>query len=452
MNSKTLYLDKIYDYVSKNREIPHRTNDAEVYKGYKRIIIELIEGIPEEPGWFTWIGNEGVLYNGAAAKSLHLTIENDLLKNYVPFWAKVDPDVVDRMTEKYDGKYRSNHERTYLRKGVTSIVWGIHTGGESVDNAQPNLISESKPCANTKKKKQFAEMKTSSDHRNIGKPSKDEVSPSESGNSERDFLEERIDSSTDVMTPAELYKKVINSVVAIETSGGSGSGILISPNGIIVTNRHVAQKTSKLLVQLNNGVKYVGSVIRACRDMDIAFIKIEIERCQFQPIKIPTKLENGLKVWAIGHPLDLNGVITEGLIGCAEYKNDGKTYLQHSADISPGNSGGPLFSMPGNLIAINTMGFTKANSLYLAIPIGEFYDQFKIIEERISYMVNNHYCPTCGNTSYNRIYCEYCGVKIADGSLSFFKLDNSFTKNCRNCEAVFDDNVEHCPNCASSVK
>ena len=263
MNSQTLYLDKIYDYVSSSKEIPHRRNDSKVYMPYKNIVLELTKDIPTDPGWFAWRDNDSVLYVGKALESLYKIIRDDLFKTYIPFWAEVDDDVVNRMTEKYGGKHDSNHKRAYLRKGTTSIVWvsTVNADKEFLNNVLLNLIFELRPYANLKKGKSYLGVETLSEYKSIIERFKKRASPSESTNVKRHILKERsleqppepviaekpIDSSTDIMTPTELYKKVINSVVAIETGNGSGSGILISPNGIIVTNKHVAKKETKVI-------------------------------------------------------------------------------------------------------------------------------------------------------------------------------------------------------------
>jgi serine protease Do len=143
-----------------------------------------------------------------------------------------------------------------------------------------------------------------------------------------------------------------------EAERSLGSGILVDPDGFILTNNHVIEQATKIRVQLNDDVnEYTARVVGADEETDLAVIKIEPQR------KLPwVKLGNsdGVQVgdWvlAIGSPFGLQATVTAGIIS-AKDRGVGRQFqhfLQTDAAINPGNSGGPLVDMGGQVIGINT--------------------------------------------------------------------------------------------------
>ncbi len=137
---------------------------------------------------------------------------------------------------------------------------------------------------------------------------------------------------------------------------GSGSGVIISPDGYIVTNNHVIDKAKELHVTLNNNGSYEATVVGADPTTDIALIKIEPE----QPLPYiafgdsdNTKI--GEWVLAVGNPFNLTSTVTAGIVS-AKARNLGRnqSFLQTDAAVNPGNSGGALVNTNGDLIGINT--------------------------------------------------------------------------------------------------
>ncbi|RZK94320.1 MAG: trypsin-like serine protease, partial [Rhodococcus sp. (in: high G+C Gram-positive bacteria)] len=170
-----------------------------------------------------------------------------------------------------------------------------------------------------------------------------------------------------------VANKVVPSVVQIEVataggSGGEGSGIVISSDGMILTNNHVAgaaAKGGKLTVAFSDGSTADAKLVGADPVSDLAVIKVD-GKTDLTPIELGTSgnVQVGQQVVAIGSPLGLAGTVTEGIIsalnrpvstsGESGNQNTVIDALQTDAAINPGNSGGALVNMDGQLIGINT--------------------------------------------------------------------------------------------------
>jgi len=191
-----------------------------------------------------------------------------------------------------------------------------------------------------------------------------------------------------------VYSSSIKSVVSINTMAisknffssqiirGTGSGVIISEDGFIVTNYHVVENANKLEVTLNDGSKFNAQKIGANKSNDIALIKISSFLGKFQPIPFgdSSKLKVGQKVFAIGSPFGLTGTLTTGIISAlnrnlpTEDDNIMKGIIQIDAPINPGNSGGPLLNTKGELIGINTAIFSPNGGnigIGFAVPVND---------------------------------------------------------------------------------
>lgn len=139
---------------------------------------------------------------------------------------------------------------------------------------------------------------------------------------------------------------------------GTGSGVIISPDGYIVTNNHVIQNASKLQVTLNNNENYMAEVIGSDPTSDIALLKIDAEDLDYLPFGNSNNARIGEWVLAVGNPFNLTSTVTAGIIS-AKSRDLGmdssvSSFIQTDAAINPGNSGGALVNTRGELIGINT--------------------------------------------------------------------------------------------------
>ncbi|MFC4219954.1 S1C family serine protease [Flagellimonas marina] len=137
---------------------------------------------------------------------------------------------------------------------------------------------------------------------------------------------------------------------------GSGSGVIISPDGYIVTNNHVIANSSQLQVTLNNNKTYEAEVIGADSESDIALLKIDAEGAlPYLAFGDSDNAKIGEWVLAVGNPFNLTSTVTAGIVS-AKARSLGRTqsFIQTDAAVNPGNSGGALVNTNGDLIGINT--------------------------------------------------------------------------------------------------
>lgn len=157
-----------------------------------------------------------------------------------------------------------------------------------------------------------------------------------------------------------------------------GSGVIISKDGLILTNAHVVQVASKIYVMLNDG-KQAEAVIEAMSQPDdLALIRINPPE-ELKPVKLADDVIMGESVITIGNPLGLDNSVSAGIIsGLNRNIMSGKTpvltgLIQTDASINPGSSGGALFNLDGELVGICLAVVQGANSIGVAIP----YDRIK---------------------------------------------------------------------------
>ena len=142
---------------------------------------------------------------------------------------------------------------------------------------------------------------------------------------------------------------------------GSGSGVIISSDGYIITNNHVIKGARKLEVTLNNKESYEAEVIGADESTDIALLKINKADLPYLPFGDSDHLNVGEWVLAVGNPFNLTSTVTAGIVSAKardiNIMNNNKvieSFIQTDAAVNPGNSGGALVNTRGNLIGINT--------------------------------------------------------------------------------------------------
>ncbi len=154
-----------------------------------------------------------------------------------------------------------------------------------------------------------------------------------------------------------------------------GSGFIIDPKGIIITNYHVINKADEVMIKMHNGQEFEAKVIGKDSKLDLAVLKVETDKpLPFVRFGDDSKSRIGDWVMAIGNPYSLGGTITAGIISARNRDiNSGPydRYIQTDASINRGNSGGPMFNMRGEVIGINTAIFSPSGGnigIGFAIP------------------------------------------------------------------------------------
>ena len=155
---------------------------------------------------------------------------------------------------------------------------------------------------------------------------------------------------------------------------GSGSGVIISADGYIVTNNHVVADADELTVTLNDNKEYSARIIGTDKTTDLALIKIEGKNFPAITIANSENIKVGEWVLAVGNPFNLTNTVTAGIVsakGRSLYQNGVESFIQTDAAINPGNSGGALVNTRGELIGINAMLYSQTGSFsgyVFAIP------------------------------------------------------------------------------------
>ena len=160
-------------------------------------------------------------------------------------------------------------------------------------------------------------------------------------------------------------------------SAATGSGVLITHDGFIVTNNHVIEEASEVEVVLNNNKEYAASIIGKDPSTDLALLKIEEKDLPFLPFGNSDSLSVGEWVIAVGNPFRLQSTVTAGIVSAKArninaLENSGvESFIQTDAAVNPGNSGGALVNTLGELVGINAAIMTysgKYEGFSFAIP------------------------------------------------------------------------------------
>ena len=172
---------------------------------------------------------------------------------------------------------------------------------------------------------------------------------------------------------------------------GTGSGVIISPDGYIITNNHVIDNATQLEVTLNNNKTFEAELIGTDPKTDIALIKIDSdEELPFVPFADSNSVRIGEWVLAVGNPFNLTSTVTAGIVSAKardlnEFDRNPQSFIQTDAAVNRGNSGGALVNTQGQLIGINT-AITSQTGAYIgysfAVPSNTAR---KVVEDIMEY-------------------------------------------------------------------
>ncbi len=173
------------------------------------------------------------------------------------------------------------------------------------------------------------------------------------------------------------------------TSQSLGSGFVWSNDGIVVTNNHVVEGASRIIVNFNDGRKLSAKLLGVDPDSDLAVLRVEGNNFTAAPIGTSSDLMIGETVVAVGNPFGLSGTVTTGVVSAlgrsVPSQEQGRTYtdfIQTDASINPGNSGGPLLNIEGKVIGINVAIYAQAQGIGFAIPVDRAK---KVIQDLLRY-------------------------------------------------------------------
>ncbi len=177
---------------------------------------------------------------------------------------------------------------------------------------------------------------------------------------------------------SEIASEAVFLVAVYDKKGeltGTGSGFFIDKNGTAVTNYHVIKGAASAQIMTVDGNNYdVDTVLGYSEQRDIAILNIKGDNFPYVEVGNSANIKNGQKIYCIGSPLGLDNTISEGLISNTSRTIDGSEYIQISAPISPGSSGGAVFNDAAQVIGITSASATAGQNINLVIPINSIYD------------------------------------------------------------------------------
>ena len=197
-----------------------------------------------------------------------------------------------------------------------------------------------------------------------------------------DAYSQAVVSVVEKLSPSVVSIKVTHQARASTPRGvipfdmtGSGSGVIITPDGYILTNSHVVHNSKGLEVSLSDGKTYAADVVGEDSDTDLAVLRILAFNIKAAELGDSDKLKVGQLVIAIGNPYGFQASVTAGVVsatGRSMRSQSGRlieNVIQTDAALNPGNSGGPLVDSHGNVVGINTAVIQSAQGICFAIPI-----------------------------------------------------------------------------------
>jgi len=219
---------------------------------------------------------------------------------------------------------------------------------------------------------------------------------------------------------------------------GSGSGVIISPDGYIVTNNHVVQGADKVQVTFNDRNTEIAKVIGTDPATDLAVIKIDGKDLPYMTLGNSDNVKLGQWVLAVGYPLDLDCTVTAGIVS-AKGRSIGinhtrsrdaiEAFIQTDAAVNPGNSGGALVNVAGQLIGINSA---------IASPTGSYAGYSYAIPSNLVEKVANDIIK------YGKVERGYLGVELFDLDKMNLKTAEQLgisKEDFRNTKGVYIHNV-----------
>ena len=209
--------------------------------------------------------------------------------------------------------------------------------------------------------------------------------------SSRQDFREVIRTTSDEVFPSLVYIRVVSEDLRgakNERQVSSGSGVVITPDGELLTNHHVIDKATEIRCQLADGKAYGARIVGFDKDMDVALLKLERE-ADAPPLKAarlsPNAVRTGDVVLAMGAPWGLARSVTMGIVSCTDRYLDGAgqytLWYQTDAAISPGNSGGPLVGTDGQVVGLNARGVSMGDQAF-TIPSTAILEILPFLREK----------------------------------------------------------------------
>ncbi|CDF80103.1 HtrA2 peptidase [Formosa agariphila KMM 3901] len=225
--------------------------------------------------------------------------------------------------------------------------------------------------------------------------------------------------NTSIVAGRMTYRDLFSGRSSARPQVGTGSGVIISPDGYIITNNHVINNSQELTVTLNDNREYDAKIIGSDDKTDIALLKIDVdEDLPYTTFGDSDQAKLGEWVLAVGNPFNLTSTVTAGIISAKSRDLTGESnqsFIQTDAAVNPGNSGGALVNTNGDLIGINTAISSQTGSYIgysFAVPSNIAR---KVVEDIMEYgNVQNGILGVVGG-ALNNTFAERLNINETEG-------------------------------------
>jgi serine protease Do len=214
----------------------------------------------------------------------------------------------------------------------------------------------------------------------------------------------------------KIIENLSEAVIQLATPFSTGTGVYLGEYNIIITNEHVVRNFKSVIVKGESFQKQLLDVVFVDQKLDLALIQAPVNHkmpnLHLDGVAMP---KSGDRVLALGHPFDLSFTATQGIISNSHHVENDIVYYQHDAALNPGNSGGPLVSDEGNIIAINSFIFKHGHSIGFALPakyVLHCIEDFLTGKGQKGLRCIACEQPTFEVSGSNSEYCFRCGAEI----------------------------------------
>jgi len=227
----------------------------------------------------------------------------------------------------------------------------------------------------------------------------------------------------------EVIDKYKNVIIQISTPFGNGTGFYIKEHNMIVTNEHVVQGNSEVVINGQLFPNVLSKVLYTDPHFDLALLNAP-EELNLPEIQLAESdgWADGDKIIAIGHPYGLKFSATQGIISKAQRIQNGINYIQIDAAINPGNSGGPLVNEHGKVLGINTFIIKGGDNLGFSLPVECIEKSIADFKEFSDGKLSQK-CSACSNVvNVDQVpdgHCMHCGQKISFPKTDDYKTHGS---------------------------
>jgi len=227
----------------------------------------------------------------------------------------------------------------------------------------------------------------------------------------------------------EVIDKYKNVIIQISTPIGNGTGFYIKEHNLIVTNEHVVQGNTEVVINGQLFPNVLSNVLYTDPHFDLALLDVPKELVLPEiSLAESNTWSDGDQVIAIGHPYGLKFSATQGIISKAQRIQNGINYIQIDAAINPGNSGGPLVNIDGKVLGINTFIIRGGDNLGFALPV-EYIEKSILDFKEHSDGKLSQKCSSCSNiVNIDQVldnHCPHCGQKITFPKIDDYKTHGS---------------------------